>query len=356
MLYAIEGKALIEQKVMAFSALNICERSGLQPLIRAHPDALGEDLLIIAEEFCSWEDSRRRVDLLALDRDARLVVIELKRTDDGGHMELQALRYAAMVSAMTFDEVVAAYSESRAGDAGSTAIDPRAEVASFIGRSEDEGAIEIATDVRIILVSADFGREITTTVLWLNNFDGMDIRCVRLAPYRLDGRVYVDIQQVIPLPEAQDYQVKLRRKEVARERSKNASEGRDMTHYHIIVHGTESEALGKRHAALRMVTELSRAGVPYEQMAPLLFPGALRNVPGLISESDALLSALQSDHPIADPRRRYFVEHPLPDPEGNRTWVLSTQWRADTADILRRLSMEFPDKGVTLRVADERAD
>ena len=31
-----------------------------------------------------------------LDNAARLVVVELKRTDDGGHLELQALRYAAM--------------------------------------------------------------------------------------------------------------------------------------------------------------------------------------------------------------------------------------------------------------------
>jgi len=43
-LYAIDGEALIEQKVTPFSALDIYERSGLQPLIRAHPDALGEDL------------------------------------------------------------------------------------------------------------------------------------------------------------------------------------------------------------------------------------------------------------------------------------------------------------------------
>jgi len=31
------------------------------------------------------------------------VAIELKRTEDGGHMELQSTRYAAMVSTMTFD-------------------------------------------------------------------------------------------------------------------------------------------------------------------------------------------------------------------------------------------------------------
>jgi hypothetical protein len=65
----------------------------------------------------------------------------------------------------------------------------------------------ISSDVCIVLVCADFGREITTTVLWLNRFDGMDIRCVRLVPYDLNGRVVLDIQQVLPLSEAADYQV-----------------------------------------------------------------------------------------------------------------------------------------------------
>jgi hypothetical protein len=30
----------------------------------------------------------------------------LKRTEDGGHMELQSIRYASMVSTMTFDQAV----------------------------------------------------------------------------------------------------------------------------------------------------------------------------------------------------------------------------------------------------------
>ena len=61
---------------------------------------------MIAEEFGQWEDSRRRIDLLGLDKGANLVVIELKRTEDGGHMELQAIRYAAMVSTLTFDKLI----------------------------------------------------------------------------------------------------------------------------------------------------------------------------------------------------------------------------------------------------------
>jgi len=38
--------------------------------------ALDEDLIVIAEEFGNWEDARRRIDLLALDKAGRLVVIE----------------------------------------------------------------------------------------------------------------------------------------------------------------------------------------------------------------------------------------------------------------------------------------
>jgi hypothetical protein len=64
---------------------------------------------VISEEFGNWTDSRRRIDLLGIDKEANLVVIEIKRTEDGGHLELQAIRYAAMVSAMTFDNVVSTF-------------------------------------------------------------------------------------------------------------------------------------------------------------------------------------------------------------------------------------------------------
>lgn len=85
------------------------ERNDLQRLLRAHLPEVAPDLLVISEEFGHWDESKRRIDLLAIDRQANLVVIELKRGDTGSHMELQAVRYAAMVSKMTFEQALDTY-------------------------------------------------------------------------------------------------------------------------------------------------------------------------------------------------------------------------------------------------------
>lgn len=70
-----------------------------------------------------------RIDLLCLDRQARLVVVEIKRTEDGRHMELQALRYA-MVSSMTLEQVTVARARAPGGE--STRSHAEAEILEFL--------------------------------------------------------------------------------------------------------------------------------------------------------------------------------------------------------------------------------
>lgn len=194
----------------SFAEMQICERGDLQRLLRTQIDVLGDDLYVLTEEFGEWEDSKRRIDLLAVDTDANLVVIELKRTHDGGHMELQAIRYASMVSAMTFEKAVQIHQVFLART-GQSRDEAQTRLLEFLGWDEpNEDAF--ADDVRILLVSEDFGKELTTAVLWLRDRD-IDIRCVRLRPYRYSDRTMIDVQQIIPLPEAHDYQVQLREKE-----------------------------------------------------------------------------------------------------------------------------------------------
>lgn len=194
-----------------FGAEGILERQDLQRLLREQIDALGERLLVIAEEFGDWADSARRIDLLCLDTDANLVVVELKRTEDGGHMELQALRYAAMVSTMRFEQLVDTHAKYLNRLAAGPAPDTdaaRAAILGFLNWTEVDES-QFAQDVRIVLASANFGRELTTAVMWLNERN-LDIRCVRLKPYRLNAEtVLLDVQQIIPLPEAAEFQTRI---------------------------------------------------------------------------------------------------------------------------------------------------
>jgi hypothetical protein len=208
-IYEIKDSKIVEVEETSFSDEGIKERKDLQRLIRDQVDIVSPDTLIISEEFGDWEDSKRRIDLLGVDKDANLVVIELKRTEDGGHMELQSLRYAAMISTMTFEKVVEAYKlycEKRGLEK-----DARAEILSFLDWDGPDYE-SFAQEVRIVLVSGEFSKELTTTVLWLNKHT-LDVRCIRLKPYKLAERVLVDAQQIIPLPEAADYLVKVREKE-----------------------------------------------------------------------------------------------------------------------------------------------
>jgi hypothetical protein len=151
----------------------------------------------------------RRVDLLALDKDANLVVIELKRVEEGGHMELQALRYAAMLSTVDFTQLVDAYAKLLE-QTGQDAAKAEQNILDFLDASSAE-EVTISSTPRVILMAPSFSREITTTVLWLNE-RGLDIRCLAVVPYELDGQRYLEVEQLIPLPAAADYVVRRRAK------------------------------------------------------------------------------------------------------------------------------------------------
>ena len=127
-IYRLSGDELILLETTSFEREGIRERNDLQRLLRSRIDLLAPDTLLIAEEFGDWEEGRRRIDLLALDKQANLVVIELKRDETGAHMELQAIRYAAMISTMTFERAVAAHARYLLGigdKAGPIAAHPR---------------------------------------------------------------------------------------------------------------------------------------------------------------------------------------------------------------------------------------
>jgi hypothetical protein len=321
--YRATGLEVVNRTSLA--AEQIRERQDLQRVLRQRIDVLGDDLLVVAEEYGLFEDSRRRVDLLALDREGTLVVIELKRTDDGGHMELQALRYAAMVSTMTVDHLVNTYAEANEVDVQ----EARQVITSWVEEPFDE----LPDQVRIILVSADFSTEITSTVMWLNDTYNTDISCYRIVPYRLDAEILLDLQQIIPLPEAKDFQIQQRQKGAAAAAVRSGQGGRDYTRYDLAIGGKTLTRMSKQAAVKIAIQELHRAGVSLEQIKPVTQEN--RWVAVHPSAGETPEDAFQREYPARSPNHLWYD---LGISEGETTWVIPRFGGRHTEQILAGLA------------------
>ncbi len=189
-----------------FVGLNIWERQHIEEWVRTNPEMLGEDLLVVSVEFDRFSNSSDRLDVLALDRSGNLVVIELKRDSAAGYADLQAIRYAAMVSSMTVEVLIPYYVAYRKKYYEESLSDSEAkdQIIEFV---ESDSFAELSNKPRIILCSEGFSQEITATVLWLRESD-IDISCVKITPYKIDDKLVIVPKVVIPLEEAKQYLIR----------------------------------------------------------------------------------------------------------------------------------------------------
>ena len=337
----VTKESLIRLNRTSFADESIQERTHLQAALRDHIDLIDEDLYVVAEEFGDFEGVNRRIDLLCVNRECKLVVVELKRTADGGHMELQALRYAAMISTMTFAQVVRAFARYRKGRGAPdhTEETSRADLLTWLELGDDEEPV-IPREVGIVLASEDFSQEITTTVLWLNEFHDFDIKCIRLSPYKLGDRLLLDVQQVVPLPEASAYTVRVREKENAVKQAKESAA--DWTKFVVQTPDGATQPLPKRWAMLRLVEGLVEAGMNMDQVKQVLPASKTLVVDGVHEDPDDLWSTIQSQLGKSDEnRKRWHLADPIV--EGDRTWVLNNNWGDKTRDFFKQLLAQAPE-------------
>ena len=218
MLFTVDvaAKTAAEVGHVTLAQLQLRERYDLQEWVLQTPMLLGEDLLIITSEFSGFDKTAERLDVLALDKRGVLTVVELKRSAVGTAAELQALRYAAYCSTMSFtdlSELLAAF-ESRKTKNVVSVTDAEQRIRAFV----NEPDFTAVTDKpRIILGAEEFSPEITATVLWLRTF-GIDITCIRLRPYNIANQILLDSSVIIPLPEARAFQIRRENKEAEQSR------------------------------------------------------------------------------------------------------------------------------------------
>lgn len=185
-----------------FTELGFKERQHLQEWLANQPEALGEELLIIQKEFDGFYDTNERLDLLALDKDGNIVVIENKLDDTGRDVTWQILKYASYCSTLLKEQIRNIF-QSYLDKQGSleTATD---KLSTFYNQEYDEISINKGNTQRMILVAANFRKEVTSTVLWLMNYK-LRIQCFKATPFALDTQLFLTLEQIIPTKDTEDF-------------------------------------------------------------------------------------------------------------------------------------------------------
>jgi len=127
-----------------------------------------------------------------------------------------------------------------------------------------------------------------------------------LRPYSLQERTLLEVDQIIPLREAEDYTVRLKEKQ---EEIRHATESTiDFTRYDLTVNGTTYSNLWKRNLIRQAVATAVEAGVTLSQLEAIFPHRRLIVVDGTLSGEDFLTAAeakKASDGYVFN-RRRYF--------------------------------------------------
>jgi len=198
----------------------------LEEFIRKNVEILFPDdeetLLIIGQQVRN--QAAGRADLVAVDGDGNIVLIELKRDKEDTTarkepFEFQAIRYAANYALIkTQQDIVqqlfAPYIERHKEDSefqelanGLTASElATRRLDEFLQNNQAQGTLNHRQ--RIILIASSFDRQTLSACAWLAS-NGIDMRCMAVAPLQYDQQSFFKIEQIIPPPSLEDYFVNI---------------------------------------------------------------------------------------------------------------------------------------------------
>ncbi|MGL6215408.1 DUF4268 domain-containing protein [Billgrantia desiderata] len=213
-----------------FGELGFSERKHLQEWLENCPQALaqgdGEELLIIQKEFDGFDDTRERLDLLAIDKEGNLVIIENKLDDTGRDVVWQALKsagYCANLSKAQVVDIYQRYLNQKAQATGHPAVSAEESLVEFLEVDGLEAAqINRIKTQRLIFVAARYRKEVTNTVLWLSQF-GIACQCFKVTPYQASEGLFLNVEQIIPTPESTEFMIGMVAKE-AEEKSADSEQ------------------------------------------------------------------------------------------------------------------------------------
>jgi hypothetical protein len=213
LVFGVDGSKATQLDRVEISTLNLLERQHLQEWVLQNPSILGDDILIIGFEFDQWAvkagpSPKDRLDVLGISKDGRLLVAELKRGRVPDTVELQAIKYAAMVSRFTEDQLAKLHMEFvNSNSPEETRISEEDAVERIASHCASGISSESLLSPRIVILAESFSLTVTASVVWLCE-QGLSISLKQYGAYRTTANdTILTVSQVYPLPDAQSFEI-----------------------------------------------------------------------------------------------------------------------------------------------------
>lgn len=192
-----------------FKKLGFKERENLQEWIANNASCLNEDLLIIQKEFNGFNDTSERLDLLAIDKQGNLVVIENKLDDTGKDVTWQVIKYSSYCATLNSSQIITIFSQylSKIGSTENAEL----VLSEFLETEDFRERLNIGNSQRIMMIAGEYRKEVTSSVLWLLNY-GLRVQCFKATPYKLNEQLFLNMEQIIPIKEAEDFVISMANK------------------------------------------------------------------------------------------------------------------------------------------------
>jgi len=214
LVFTVTGSTASPAQPVTLADAGLRERRDLQEWVLANPGILGDDLAIVTFEFDRWWASSAapadRLDVLALGKDGRLVVVELKRDRAPDTVEMQAVKYAAMASRFTPETLASQHARFLTQRGTPTSED---DAMQLLVAHAGELDVESLRRPKIAIVAGDFPPVVTATAVWLTEM-GLELTLIRVAAYKTERETLITVSQLYPVKDIEEFTVSPRQAEV----------------------------------------------------------------------------------------------------------------------------------------------
>lgn len=212
LVYTVTETAAAPLLGVDLASLKFLERKHLQEWVLQQPEIIGDGVLIVTFEFDQWGVTsgaapKDRLDVLGLGSDGRLVVAELKRGRVPDAVDLQSIKYAAMASRFTEEQIAALHAEfvnSSTEGRGLTTDEALEKINAHVPTGVTS---ESLLSPRIVILAEDFSSNVTSSAVWLNE-QGVDLTLKRYKAYSTaSGETILTVSQYYPIPDVSSFEV-----------------------------------------------------------------------------------------------------------------------------------------------------